>query len=301
LFGNLAVVDEGVLSMKRKWLMITIAFLAALGLIYLLLRPAGKGAIQPASVGQQKTAEKQPARPIPTAFIHGWKGGTQTFGSMINRLAAAGHGVKRTMTVRITPQGVVHVTRLSSARRPLIQIIFENNQGSIAQQAVWLNHAMRTLKKAYGIKRMNVVSHSMGGESFVYYLETIRRRDDYPIIEKYVAIAAPFDWIDGVQDDLNYSLSQRKQRSILYQRRGQIPSSLNVLAIAGLIESDHPLKGDGMVPLRSALFGRYLFNPAHYSERIVRGTGATHSGLHKSPAVDRLTARFLWGIDLHEH
>ncbi|MFT8316849.1 MAG: alpha/beta hydrolase [Sporolactobacillus sp.] len=237
--------------------------------------------------------KKQKTQGIPTVFIHGWTGTQHTFQAMIDNFTADYKGPQLALIVHVRPDGTVTQSgKLGKQLLPLIQIIFDNNRGTIEQQAAWLKQAFHVLKVKDGIDRMNVVSHSMGGQSFTYYLETIASPKDYPLTEKYVAIAAPFDWANGPQDDTEYTLAQLKQRSILYQKRAQIPSQLKVLAIAGVMRDAR--QGDGRVGLQSAFFGQYLFNPAKYSEQIIHGPKAQHSKLHENPAVNRLIAKFLW-------
>lgn len=231
----------------------------------------------------------------PTVFIHGWDGSERSFSTMLDRLSHRYDGPERAMIVHVRKNGTLTVTgSLSGKRIPLIQIIFDNNQATMETQAKWLKTVFHDLKSKEGVDKMDVVSHSMGGKSFTYYLETIDNPTDYPVTNKYIAIAAPFDWVDGPQNEDAFTLAQLKQQSVLYQMRGRLPGRLKVLAIAGVINNDN--EGDGQVPLRSAFFGRYIFAGHSYQEEIVRGKNARHSRLHENPEVDKLIARDLWGI-----
>jgi uncharacterized alpha/beta hydrolase family protein len=230
---------------------------------------------------------------IPTVFIHGWKGSERSFRTMFNRLSAHYHGPERAFVVRIDPDSSVTVSgNMKNKRIPLIQILFTDNHASMEQQGIWLRSAFRVLKTK-GIDRMNVVSHSMGGKAFTCYLETARNPDAYPKTEKFVAIAAPFDWIGG-PNKTDFSLDQLKSNSALYKYRARIPRDLHVLAIAGV--NNRHTESDGVVRLQSAFFGKYFFNPEYYSEKIIYGRNAQHSKLHENPAVDQLIADYLWKI-----
>jgi uncharacterized alpha/beta hydrolase family protein len=248
-----------------------------------------------------KTSAEQTSKPnvqqIPTVFIHGWKGSERSFRTMFQRLHANYDGPARAMVVKVDPNGVVKVTgEITDQKIPLIQVLFVRNHESMEQQATWLINVFQILKRDYGISRVNVVSHSMGGKAFTCYLEKIKNPSEYPTISKYVAIAAPFDWINGPQNDNDYTISKLKQESYLYQHRQRLPENMDVLALAGEISDPH--EGDGVVSLQSAYFGKYFFSPAHYTEKIVYGPDAQHSMLHENPQVDRIIARYLWHIKL---
>ncbi|UAK17384.1 alpha/beta hydrolase [Sporolactobacillus terrae] len=232
---------------------------------------------------------------IPTVFIHGWKGSKRSYRTMLERLHANYDGPERAMIVTVRPNGVINVSgRITNQKIPIIQIIFSRNHEPMEQQAAWLNNIFRILKKNYTIDQVNVVSHSMGGKAFTCYLEKIKTPVDYPKIRKYVAIAAPFDWISGPLNDTHLSIKFLKQQSYLYHHRDRLPNNLDVLAIAGIMSNAQ--EGDGVVTLKSAFFGKYFFNPKHYSEKIVYGPNAQHSMLHENPEVDKIVADYLWGL-----
>ncbi|MET1249789.1 alpha/beta hydrolase [Sporolactobacillus sp. STCC-11] len=246
-----------------------------------------------------KTSAEQTSKPnvqqIPTVFIHGWKGSERSFRTMFERLHANYDGPTRAMVVTVDPNGVVKLTgEITDQKIPLIQVLFVRNHESMEQQAAWLINVFRILKRDYGISRVNVVTHSMGGKAFTCYLEKIKIPAEYPTIKKYVAIAAPFDWINGPQNDNDYTISKLKQESYLYQHRQRLPKNMDVLALAGEIREPH--EGDGVVTLQSAYFGKYFFSPAHYTEKMVYGPSAQHSMLHENPQVDRIIASYLWHI-----
>ncbi|MCO7127021.1 alpha/beta fold hydrolase [Sporolactobacillus shoreicorticis] len=243
-----------------------------------------------------KTAAAQTNKQqIPTVFIHGWKGSERSFRTMFQRLQANYDGPERAIVITVEPNGVTKSSgKMKNQKIPLIQVIFASNHESMEQQADWLKNVFFVLKRDYGIKQVNVVSHSMGGKAFTCYLEQINVPSDYPSIKKYVAIAAPFDWINGPLNDKDYTIEQLQQNSYLFQHRSRLPKNLNVLAIAG--EMRNPIEGDGVVSQQSAFFGRYFFNHAHYQEKTVYGSNAQHSMLHENPQVDRMIAEFLWTI-----
>ncbi len=60
---------------------------------------------------------------------------------------------------------------------PFVQVIFEDNRASLEKQAVWLENAMKFLHHEYGVEKINIVSHSMGGSLL---LCTLNRRVTIP-------------------------------------------------------------------------------------------------------------------------
>ncbi|MFT8310713.1 MAG: alpha/beta fold hydrolase [Sporolactobacillus sp.] len=232
---------------------------------------------------------------IPTVFIHGWKGSERSFRTMFQRLQTNYDGPERAIVITVEPNGVIKSSgKITNQKIPLIQVIFASNHESMEQQADWLKNVFLVLKRDYGLKQVNVVSHSMGGKAFTCYLEQIKDPSDYPSIKKYVAIAAPFDWINGPLNDKDYTIEALKRDSYLFQHRSRLPQNLNVLAVAG--EMRNAVEGDGVVSRQSAFFGQYFFNRAHYQEKTVYGPNAQHSMLHENPQVDQLIAKFLWSI-----
>ncbi|MCL1631823.1 alpha/beta hydrolase [Sporolactobacillus sp. CPB3-1] len=241
------------------------------------------------------SAVRMVKRQIPTVFIHGWKGTERSFKTMLRRFKKNYNGPERAIIMTVEPNGAVKSSgQITDQKIPLIQVIFSSNHESMQQQAVWLKNVFFILKNTYHLNEVNVVSHSMGGKAFTYYLEKIENQTHYPVVKKYVAIAAPFDWISGPQNDRLYTLEQLKRESYLVQHHDRLPQDLDVLAIAGVMRNVH--EGDGVVSLQGAFFGRYFFNRDHYKEKIVYGAKAQHSMLHENPQVDRIIADFLWKI-----
>jgi Uncharacterized protein with an alpha/beta hydrolase fold len=246
--------------------------------------------------GYQKKAkadQNQSDNKTATVFIHGENGNERTFRPMIQRLGKINSGLSTSRIIRVTADNKISVSgHATPGRIPLIQIVFADSRGTLQQQTGWLNTAFRYLKKNENISRMNVVAHSMGGEAFVAWLEQAGNRNDFPETMKFIPIAVPLDGSSGPRTESAVTLNQLKQSSPLYQKKSRIPSAIKVLAIAGVVGSKE--QGDGQVPLRSALFGKYLFNPKNYSEKIIYGPQAAHSKLQEDTAADQQVADFLW-------
>ncbi|MCO7176745.1 alpha/beta hydrolase [Sporolactobacillus kofuensis] len=287
--------------MKRMFILVAAVVLVALAAYFVRdrdqehkVRTSGS---QPITSALHKDNVGKPMKQqIPTVFIHGWKGSERSFNTMFQRFNHHYIGPQRAMIIRVAPNGhIIVIGKITNQTMPLIQVIFVANHESFEKQAFWLKRVFRILKSDEGISRVNVVTHSMGGKAFTGYLEHIDHPNYYPSVDKFVAIAAPFDWINGPQNEADYTVQQLKRHSYLYQHRHRLPQDLKVLAIAGIMHNAQ--EGDGVVALRSAFFGRYFFNHAHYTEKIVYGAKAQHSELHENPQVDQLVAHYLWHIN----
>ncbi|MFD2617626.1 alpha/beta hydrolase [Terrilactibacillus laevilacticus] len=249
-----------------------------------------------ASVDHSKIQLKK-KHSYPVVFVHGWTGTEGSFRSMLNRMTSVYEGPERALLIYVKPNGklIVH-GKITNQRIPLIQVVFQNNKGSLDEQTKWFETTMQWLKQKQHIQTVDLVTHSFGGKTATYFLETTSKsRKDYPAVNKFVPIAAPFSWRDGPQDDSKLTVDQMKRTSVVYPKRDQLPHNLDVLAIGGIINKAEA--GDGTVKLKSAFLGRYIFTHQKYQEKTVTGRMAQHSMLHENPKVDALIADFLWGVN----
>lgn len=240
---------------------------------------------------------------MPTLFIHGYQGTTNSFKSMINDMQK-NSAAQREMIVVVHSDGSIDVQGELSGKKtnPIIQVLFENNESDEWNQTEWIKNVLSLLKNDYQVDKVNLVGHSMGGVSAYRYMGTYGQEDTLPKIEKFVAIGAPFnEFVDtsesqSVEDLLKNGPDTPSQR---YQDftdlTPQIPNDTSVLLIAGqLSKADFT---DGTVPLTSALSIYPLlenngFNDISYS--IIQGQRSSHSMLHENSKVNRQIEQFLW-------
>ncbi|GAA3021871.1 alpha/beta hydrolase [Tetragenococcus solitarius] len=240
---------------------------------------------------------------MPTLFIHGYQGTTNSFKSMINDMQK-NSVAQREMIVVVHSDGSIDVQGELSGKKtnPIIQVLFENNESDEWNQTEWIKNVLSLLKNDYQVDKVNLVGHSMGGVSAYRYMGTYGQEDTLPKIEKFVAIGAPFnEFVDtsesqSVEDLLKNGPDTPSQR---YQDftdlTPQIPNDTSVLLIAGqLSKADFT---DGTVPLTSALSIYPLlenngFNDISYS--IIQGQRSSHSMLHENSKVNRQIEQFLW-------
>lgn len=247
-------------------------------IIFLQFEPTKKEAKEPAVTANKTTKKEQ--KPvseiaIPTLFVHGYSGTINSFGGMINRLAEDGD-VTKSLVMNVAADGTVssdgNYDKFS--HNPTIQVIFEDNKSSAANQTQWIQNVMKELKNNYHIEKVYAVGHSMGGVSLTSYIEKVGSDKTYPVLEKLVLIGAPLNGLvigdDGVTAyDLTDSGPKKSsdRYSEFMKNKQKIPTNLHVLNIAG--DTLNGTKSDGSVSVASALSGKFIFEgqAASYEEK----------------------------------
>lgn len=240
---------------------------------------------------------------IPTLFIHGYGGTEGSFKGMLSRFESNTFG-KKVLTVTVQPDGTVSTTGTWNDQvvNPMIQLLFADNKNSELNQADWIKAALSYLNQMYQIEEVNLVGHSMGGVSSFRYLITYGNDDSLPVVNKFIAIGAPFNnFVSGNEEQSIDALSQSGPLVISERYSDYVagiqyyPKATEMLNIVGDLEDG--TDGDGTVPSRSALAIGYLMQTSgiEYQNEIITGSQAHHSQLHENTQVDKLVANFLWG------
>jgi uncharacterized alpha/beta hydrolase family protein len=284
------------MSYKKRMLIcligILIMVLAACGDTNKVELIQGKSSQKPTSGSEKETDNKVVKDEKPVIFIHGYQGTVNSMGGMIRRLSKSTRNTHKSLVIHVSNDGTLTTTgTYEKGKINLIQLIFDNNRSGVYEQYDWIKKTMDSLNNM-GITKIDVVAHSMGGESITYYMEHMPS-GQLPAIERFIPIATPFTWNFGGPPDFTSTVDNLIKSNIMAQGKAKLPENLSVMAIAGVVESDE--KGDGTVPLMSATFGKYIFKPENYKEEIIRGANARHSGLHENTEVDALVTKFLWG------
>ncbi|WP_181350422.1 alpha/beta hydrolase [Thalassobacillus sp. CUG 92003] len=276
------------------------------------------------------TSSEKTKEITPTLFVHGYKGGPGSFGTMLSRLESQNIGQK-SMIARVTRNNKLLISGdISNQTNPFIQVIFENNRASIKSQTAWLQQILRHLHDDYNIENVNLVGHSMGGLSSTNFV-LHNQNDHYPNVDKLAVIASPFE---GIERDGYFDVNtgraavdlQSKSQALksMVDRKHQFDENTHVLAVAGVINKEKGEKTeeaeilatsnqrynnreakqtevawDGLVSLPSALGIKTIAPKEHYAQKIFYDTRATHSGLHEHTGVDATLAKFLWNIQSH--
>ena len=161
---------------------------------------------------------------------------------------------------------------------------------------------VRKLQSEYGFTEMNMVGHSMGNMSIMYYLLDNSGYKSLPKLVKQVNIAGHFDGILGYDFDENTVLDKEDGKPNImtpsYEELTKIrefypENQIDVLNIFG----DRGDGGDGSVSIISSKSLRYLVEERakSYREELIKGKGGKHSSLHENEEGDKLLIDFIWG------
>ncbi|HIW88253.1 MAG TPA: alpha/beta hydrolase [Candidatus Ligilactobacillus excrementipullorum] len=260
----------------------------------------------------QKTA-------TPTIMMHGWSSSLHAEEPLI-KTAVAKRIATEAMVIHVTPEGQLKVEGKLTGRKnnPLILVQFDNNRVGEIRYAQGLLRIVKYLQKKYGMKKFNVVGHSMGAYAWVYYAAHWGSSPQLPQLNKMVLLAGPYDGImnkghanqpltgklAGLWDDAAHAnkLAKNGRPKIIhpeYERllkhRAQFPRQVHILNIYGDLEDGSD--SDGLVTLPSVRSLRYLVadRVSSYEEyRISRNMGQ-HSRLHiDNPQVSEKLMNYLW-------
>lgn len=145
-----------------------------------------------ASVKSRRTA-------VATLYIHGHHADP---GAMNFLMASAAwqDNAHFVVTATVSPQGQVQLSGKwpAGTQHPLVKVLFENNHTrNYRLLRVWLHNVLVALHHRYGIRRFNVVAHSLGNAAVMNYELANSDKRGLPKLQKYVAIAGNFDGIPG--------------------------------------------------------------------------------------------------------
>lgn len=237
-----------------------------------------------------------------TLFFHGYGGTSFSMGGMIQRLSNHYQAI-HTLDLMVQSDGQIQEKgHFQTSNKPiLINVLFEDNKNNEWNQAAWIEGVLSYLKTQYQISEVNVVGHSMGGVSLFRYLFTYANQSEVAHVNKFIAIAAPFnEFIDSFTQQNQAELLQNGPaiESARYQdfanSIAQFPSDIQVTLFAGKLSADE--LDDGTVPLSSALaVNSLLINHGNQVQtKIFTGIRAQHSALHANSKVDQAVAEILW-------
>lgn len=76
------------------------------------------------------------------------------------------------------------------AINPIVEVNYQNNrQLDFQKHGEWAGNVVRVLQQRYGIKKVNMVGHSLGNISIIYYELQNGRNTRVPQLQKQVDIA----------------------------------------------------------------------------------------------------------------
>ncbi|MFQ7235667.1 MAG: alpha/beta hydrolase, partial [Enterococcus hulanensis] len=184
---------------------------------------------------------------------------------------------------------------------PTIMVLFAKDVTDEITQSKWIDKVMRYLYQQK-VRRVNLVSHSMGGVSSLRYLLEYAG-EKTPVTEHFVAIAAPFNDLEIAEDTeeiFAYELTEKgpSGETPIYQyfdqAMNQLPTNLHVLDVAGDLKDG--TESDGSVSTHSAFALRLLFqkHARSYQELTVTGKSGGHSAITKSAKLEKQLIKFIW-------
>lgn len=243
-----------------------------------------------------------------TLFFHGGGSSYHAETGMVN--AAKRAGVTNTVIrADVTNSGKVtlHGNMHRGAINPIVEVNYENNrQLDFNKHGLYATNVAKMLKKQYGVTKINMVGHSLGNISIIYYMLQNGQKKNMPQLQKQVDIAGHFGGLtfDGLPDSIKQpagmklnSQGKPNRMNATYKqmtgvRKTYPKGQVDVLNIYGDI-GNHT---DGRVTNVSSRSLQYLVasRAKSYTELKVTGKKAQHSKLHDNSQVDKALIKFLW-------
>ncbi|AYM03282.1 alpha/beta hydrolase [Levilactobacillus yiduensis] len=244
----------------------------------------------------------------PTLFFHG--GGSSYRAEEHMAQAAKKAGVTNTIIrAMVDRRGQVRLAGQikSGAVNPIVEVNYaDNRQLNYHKHGIWATHVVQALQQQYHIKSINMVGHSLGNISLIYYSLENSGSQKLPKLRKQVDIAGHFAGLNfrdvpaAVRQPAGLKLNAAGKpnhmnatyREMTRLRQVLPKDQVRVLNLYGNI-GHHT---DGTVPNVSSLSLKYLVAPRakSYREHEFTGKLARHSKLHDNPQVDRVLIHFLW-------
>lgn len=270
--------NEGYSLNRKNITRLTVGFIVLLGMI---------------SLGYQSERKPDISTTKPTVFLHGYKGTFNSFGFMLDRFEDKYNWGNRALIYYVSANGEISTRNLSKGRSepPLVQVVFEDNRAGFTQSAAWFASVLKHMKQHYYVENVNLVGHSMGGIVSLEFLKQYNDKELYPKVDKFVAIASPFDGIysEGYFQ-VNYGPAATDlipgSAALEMLRERPFPEDISVLSIGST--------GDKVAVPESLKSLRQIIPKEQLEEIVIEDKSLGHSGLHENQQVDQLIHSFLW-------
>lgn len=259
--------------------------------------------------GRQQVASNVVHTNSPTLFFHGGGSSYHAEEHMVDAAKKAG-ATNTVIRAMVAKNGQVKlVGRIKKgAVNPIVEVNYANNRElNFNQHGRWAKNVVVALQKQYHFTSFNMVGHSLGNISLIYYSLQNSQNRRLPKLRKQVNIAGHFAGLDfkgvpkSVQQPAGLKLAANgrpNKMNATYRQMTKLRQVLPAHQVAVLnLYGDIGGHTDGTVPNVSSLALKYLVAPRAKSYREKRFTGklARHSKLHENPQVDRTLIKFLWG------
>ncbi|WP_436854799.1 alpha/beta hydrolase [Staphylococcus caeli] len=244
---------------------------------------------------------------IPTFYLHGYVG-TENSMKYLVESAIDTKSADQVVKANVSKNGMVTFDgKLNTqSKHPVIDIIFEDNTNKdLEKNAQWIENVIVATMAEYHFDKFNFVAHSMGNQSFSYYMLKYGSDSHLPQLNKQVSLAGNYNGevsINGLDLDITLD-SEGKPNQMLKEYRGLLdmkthyPNTAQVLNIYGDLKDG--TYSDGRVTNVSSRALEYLLggNIESYETYKVTGPKAEHSELHDNPVVINKINSFLWGTE----
>lgn len=239
----------------------------------------------------------------PTLFFHGYGSSANAEKHMVEAVRKAGV-TKTIIQANVDKNGSVTLDGNipAGAVNPIVMIQYKDNRNTdYEQDALYAKTVIEKLSQDFGFRKINVVGHSMGNMSILYYLLKNGSDANLPKIVKQVHIANHVAGLENFNLPANLTLdkktgkpsSMNEQYKKLTGLRDTLPrNQIDVLNIYGDIGGNT----DGSVLNVSSQALKYLLidRARSYDEVKISGKGGQHSQLHENIEVDQIIIDFLW-------
>lgn len=244
-----------------------------------------------------------------TIFFHGYKSSVIGEKHMVHAIEKAGV-TDQVICADVAKDGKVKLIGewKKNAKNPICEVNYQNNDNlDYDLYGQYATNVVKALQKRYGIKKINMVGHSMGNISIIYYMLKNGQNKNMPQLQKQVDIAGPFSGLafgekpaDVTQPE-NLTLDENGKpnkiiatyRKMMGARKAYPKGQVSVLNIIG----DTGGGTDRVVPNVSSLSLKYLVADRAKSYQVIKITGnnTQHTKLHESNVVDEILIKYLWG------
>nr|WP_208422896.1 alpha/beta hydrolase [Latilactobacillus fragifolii] len=244
----------------------------------------------------------------PTLFFHGGGSNYHAEEYMVN--AAVKAGVTKTVVRAFVDQNgkVTLKGHLSGqAINPIVEVNYADNRSvDFKQYGQYATNVVRKLETVYHFKQINMVGHSAGNISLIYYELLNGNKANMPKIKRQVDIAGHFAGLKfanvppAIRQPSHLQLDKKGRphpmnasyREMTKVRQLYAKKQLAVLNIIGDVGD----QTDGTVANVSTRSLKYLVQPgvSHYEVMKVNGKQAQHSKLHHNQQVNRKLIQFIW-------
>ena len=257
---------------------------------------------------ERRQTPKTSLNVIPNLFFHG---GLSNYKSEENMVKAAQKAGVTNSVIRadVDANGKVKLIGAISknAVNPIVEVNYRNNvQLNFKEHGRYARNVVQTLQNEYGIKKINMVGHSLGNISIMYYLLQTAHDPEMPKLNKQISIGGHFDGLDfkqlpiAIRQPANLHVNREGKpnktnstyREMMKLRTLYPNKQTDILNIIGNIGGN----SDGIVKNASSLSLEYLVAPMAKTYQVVKivGKNAEHGQLTYNKQVERSIINFLW-------